>query len=75
MHVVGPTPKEQRETTIKDAIATVNQQLGPAASARLQAYIQTHVTAHKLHVRTHKPHDLPSAPYRLTPRRDMGVEQ
>jgi hypothetical protein len=78
----GPPPgharvhelQEQRETTMKNAVADVNTQLGTAASAHLQAYIQTHVVVHKVH-RVHKPNDLPSSPYRLTPRRDMEVEQ
>lgn len=82
-HSAGPPPghaqvhqlQEQREATVKDAVAKVKQQLGPAASARLETYVQTHLRAHKQHLRSHRPNDLPGTPYRLTPRQDMEVEQ
>jgi hypothetical protein len=59
----GPPPgagqvhasQKQHEAAILNAVAQLNQQLGPEAAARLRAYVDSHVTGHKIHPRAHNP--------------------
>jgi hypothetical protein len=59
----GPPPgaeqihalQAQQETVMKDAVAHLNQQLGPERAARLQTYVDTHVIGHTTQIPSHKP--------------------
>jgi hypothetical protein len=76
----GPPPghsqvqqlQKEHEAVIHDAVAHLNQKLGPKSAATVQTYIEnewaSHVTAHEVHPRPHDPKDLPVAPQHLEAR-------